>query len=151
MFDALTRPTEDAIDLDADGDSTMQSSPEDNDDMFPGEAPSTPKLSQISSELSPPTAQGPLSGGASTTQAADLPVTASLDRSTLNENGKRVAARVEMGNGVSKAHVHKPSGYTWDREEDAPGYAWKNKKAHEDFNRAWDNVVGKDQMILSMC
>ena len=94
----------------------------------------------------------------STAQASELSVATSMERSmersTLNENGKRVASRsTDMGNGISKggqAQQHNPTGYTWDREEDAPGYAWKNKKAQEDYARSWDNVVGKDQMILGM-
>ncbi|KAK5327693.1 hypothetical protein LTR93_003079 [Exophiala xenobiotica] len=30
------------------------------------------------------------------------------------------------------------------QREDAPGYAWKNKKAQEEMQRAWENVVDRD-------
>ncbi|KAF2094855.1 hypothetical protein NA57DRAFT_45542 [Rhizodiscina lignyota] len=120
----------------------MHSSPEDNDDMFPdADTPSTPKLNQTSNLAQ--------QSSAITSAGPELSVTSSMDRSTLNENGKRVAARSEMGNGASKVQVHKQSGYMWEREEDAPGYAWKNKKAQEDFHRSWENIVGKDHMIGS--
>ena len=134
----------------------MNSSPEDNDDLFPeADAPSTPKHSQAPSELSPPTSHGPHASGSNSAQPSELSVATSMERSTLNENGKRVAARsADLGNGIAKSgqiqQQHKPTGYTWDREEDAPGYSWKNKKAQEDYARSWDNIVGKDQMIGSM-
>ena len=43
--------------------------------------------------------------------------------------------------------THERSGYTWGREEDAPGYAWMNKKALDEFHRAWDSLVHKDFMV----
>lgn len=44
-----------------------------------------------------------------------------------------------------KTPIHVESGYSWTREEDAPGYKWKNKKATEEAARAWDSLVGKEQ------
>lgn len=44
--------------------------------------------------------------------------------------------------------VH-PGGYAWYRPEDEPGFAWKNKKAQEEWGRAWDQVLDKDIMVLS--
>ena len=43
--------------------------------------------------------------------------------------------------------MHKASGYAWEREEDAPGYAWKSKRAREEASRAWDSILEKDKMI----
>lgn len=43
--------------------------------------------------------------------------------------------------------IYKSTGYTWSREEDAPGYGWKNKKAVEDYNRASYQLVDKDRVI----
>lgn len=45
--------------------------------------------------------------------------------------------------------THTPSGYTWTRAEDEPGYSWLNKKALDEASRAWDNMSHKDHMIKS--
>lgn len=45
------------------------------------------------------------------------------------------------------AKTHDRSGYTWSREEDAPGYAWLNKKALDEYHRAWDSLVHKDSTV----
>lgn len=44
--------------------------------------------------------------------------------------------------------VHERSGYRWDREEDAPGYAWLNKKAVEEYSRALDGMVGREGGVV---
>ncbi|KAK5152545.1 hypothetical protein LTR04_006419 [Oleoguttula sp. CCFEE 6159] len=41
------------------------------------------------------------------------------------------------------------NGYTWNRVEDAPGYAWKNRRAMEEAERAWATITHKDRMIKS--
>jgi len=46
-------------------------------------------------------------------------------------------------------HVHQPSGYEWEKDEDAPGYLWKNKKAREEHARAMEQIIEKDKMIGS--
>jgi hypothetical protein len=61
----------------------------------------------------------------------------------LNANGKRNWD----SNGVTKSGVEKDSGYKWEREEDAPGYAWMNIKTSEEASRAWAQVVEKDRRI----
>lgn len=64
-----------------------------------------------------------------------------------------------MGNGVSlnsggksnfatTKHTH-PNGYTWTAAEDEPGYLWMSKKAQDDYKRASDQMVHKDNMIKS--
>lgn len=61
----------------------------------------------------------------------------------LNTNGKRGFD----SNGTTKAGVDKDSGYTWEREEEAPGWSWQNTKARDEQNRAWANVLEKDRRI----
>jgi hypothetical protein len=43
--------------------------------------------------------------------------------------------------------THAGSGYTWNRAEDEPGYAWLNKKAMDEFHRAWDGMVHRESMV----
>lgn len=151
-------------DIDADGDSTMHSSPDDTD-MFPDEnisTPSTPKLNLID-ELSPPTSLGPPQSNTSVPIMSDAVVPpADRDNSFLNQNGKRVLARGDGKPGAQDAgkssgaaqftpQVHQASGYRWDKEEDAPGYSWNGKKAMEEYNRSWDAIVDKSFMIKSEC
>lgn len=131
--------------LDDEGDSTMQSTPDDDrDDLFPNaNAPTTPKVA--SSELSPPTSHGRgLFSDSAVPTATPTQIQASGASSALNENGKRTLAIGASSKGVQ---THAQSGYRWERDEDAPGYAWKNKRAQEDAHRSWDNVLEKDKMI----
>ncbi|KAF2002852.1 hypothetical protein P154DRAFT_124396 [Amniculicola lignicola CBS 123094] len=160
---------------DDDGDSRMHSSPEldAEDEMFPDEAagPSTPKhtaafsLQDAPSDLSPPDSQGPanLARGDSVTNFSTSP-------SILNANGKRLHASVltegfagtattttapAAGTGSStlfalssvNQQVDPETGYTWAKNEDAPGWEWKNPRAKEDEMRAIDNIVDKGTMI----
>ncbi|OCK85947.1 hypothetical protein K432DRAFT_377197 [Lepidopterella palustris CBS 459.81] len=142
----------------------MHSSPEldDNDEMFPDEAdgPSTPTnaiagFAIPSSDLSPPDSQGPahLGGG-----SRDDPFVFAGSPSTLNANGKRMYPVAATGMSTSAGmptsvqaqtgqYVHKPTGYTWDKPEDEPGYSWLNKKAVEEYSRAMDQIVDKGSMI----
>ena len=57
---------------------------------------------------------------------------------SLNANGKR--------SWESNGH-DADTGYKWEREEDAPGWAWLNQKAREDHSKAWSQVVEKDRKI----
>ena len=43
--------------------------------------------------------------------------------------------------------THEASGYTWDRAEDEPGWAWLNKRAHDEFGRAAEGLVHVGGMI----
>lgn len=126
----------------------MHSSPDDQeDDLFPSnDGASTPKLAQAPSELSPPTPQhGPPSNNetiapsSATATASNISAPLSYpvaNPSALNENGKRIL-RSEAG-----ARTH-----PWDRDEEGPGWVWRNKKAQEESARSWDNIVDKDRMI----
>lgn len=62
----------------------------------------------------------------------------------LNANGKR---NWETNSNLEKAGADKESGYKWEREEEAPGWAWNNQKAREDYSRAWAQVVEKDRKV----
>lgn len=131
--------------LDEDGDSTMQSTPDDDDkdDLFPSaDVPTTPKAP--TSELSPPTSHG---RGLFSDSAAPSATGSLTNTSALNENGKR--SLTIGGGGAKGTQSSQKSGYQyqWEKDEDSPGYAWKNKRATEDANRSWDNVVERDRMI----
>ncbi|KAI4742872.1 hypothetical protein E4T50_06739 [Aureobasidium sp. EXF-12298] len=132
--------------FDNDGDSLMQSgnsSPK----------PSTPNAQIRSiaiSDLSPPNSQGvPL--------PVDMP-TVAPSTSGANMNGKRPISSIdhsqESQGGVSltaavptDASIRASTSYQYTQPEDAPGYAWKNKKAQDDFGRAWDSLVDKNRKI----
>lgn len=45
--------------------------------------------------------------------------------------------------------THAASGYTWMRPEDEPGYGWRNKRAMDEANHAWGDVLHKDRKIGS--
>lgn len=132
---------------DVDGDSTMQSSA-DEDEMFPDEAisnntnnPVTPmntSVSNIAAELSPPNSQP---GSA-----------APRDTTNLNANGKRplslahgAGAGGSSANGVAgpsaQAHMDAESGYSWSKQEEQPGWEWRNPRAREEESRALDQMV----------
>lgn len=144
-------------DIDIDGDSTMHSSPEleADDEMFPDEAagPSTPTNPpafslNAPSELSPPGSQGPAQLPARPETAAAQTTEAPA---AINENGKR-AYPSTMQESISETkpigtQVDKATGYTWDRQEDEPGYEWMNKRAFEEASRAYDMIIDKGAMI----
>ena len=47
----------------------------------------------------------------------------------------------------ARTQIEPRSGYTWEREEDAPGYGWKSKRAQEEALRAKDAVVDPDKRL----
>lgn len=124
---------------DNDAEGQLVSSPEDSDAQTP-QAQST--------VLSPPDSQ----------HRSAMPTSLSQ-----NANGKRPINTISNGaddseelaamhaNGKPRqefpAKTHDRSGYTWNREEDAPGYAWLNKKALDEYHRAWDSLVHKESMV----
>lgn len=119
---------------DNDGDSTMHSSA-DEDEMFPDEAlpnnnPATPMNASIANltaaELSPPNSQS-------------APRDTSTLSSTVNANGKRplsLAQNVQVG-----THSDADTGYSWSKQDEQPGWEWKNTRAREEENRALDSMV----------
>lgn len=113
-----------------------------SDEMFPDEAlsnnPATPLHASIqnltsTSELSPPNSQGPaLSRDTSTLSG------------TVNANGKRP---LSLAQPVVGAHTDPETGYSWTRQEDAPGWEWRNTRAREDESRALDAIVEQGAQI----
>lgn len=154
--------------LDNDGDSQMQSSnstsPGDlsNDITLDTSKPSTP-IAQTTfphlAEMSPPNSQGvPLPTTVPGLSGANANGKRPL--STIDSNGEAIhTIPVLRGGGQSgSTHAepaavmtHPASGYSWSKPEDEPGYLWKNKRAVEDANRAWDSVVLKEKRIGSKC
>jgi hypothetical protein len=73
----------------------------------------------------------------------------------LNANGKRSwkenGGKVVKGEGKEEGtvHVQQETGYTWKRDEDAPGWAWMNVKAREEAQRAYGQIVDKERMLKS--
>lgn len=51
-----------------------------------------------------------------------------------------VARRASANTDAPKI-THAPSGYTFEAEQDAPGYSWRNKKAQEEEVRAMESVI----------
>jgi hypothetical protein len=130
---------------DNEGDSTMHSSA-DEDEMFPDEAlgnnlatPMNASLQNVAAELSPPNSQGG-------------PSTVSRDTSTLsstvNANGKRPLSLAQNASTMSAGtHTDAETGYSWTRQEDQPGWEWKNTRAREDESRALDGIVDLNSQI----
>ncbi|KAL1306859.1 hypothetical protein AAFC00_005511 [Neodothiora populina] len=137
--------------------------------------PSTPPTQRLlPSELSPPDSQGGVSLHSDPVASA-MP-TVALAASGANANGKRPRDLLDtsteessmtiQANGVrtdvagsdqtpasTLAHslppkVHAASGYSYTCPEDAPGYAWQNRKAQEEAGRSWEQgVVNKDRTV----
>lgn len=132
---------------DRDGDSTMHSSPSnDDDEMFPDEAlpnnPSTPlnaPLTLAAAELSPPNSQS---------QARDT----SNPTLGVNANGKRPLSQAQMAAnlvGGGGKHQDAETGYQWTKQEEQPGWEWKNSRAREEEARALDTIVDLGSQIKS--
>lgn len=124
------------------------------DSLATPETPSTrPQTSSF--DLSPPNSQGPPAPISTLASSASAP----------NANGKRPLSTLESThdpaspiqpamlrttNGAAlERQTHQPSGYSWTQPEDAPGYAWRNKRAVEDAERAWATVLDKDKRVAS--
>ncbi|KAH7114236.1 hypothetical protein B0J11DRAFT_540465 [Dendryphion nanum] len=140
---------------DADGDSTMHSSPDiggiddDDDNMFPDEAnqPSTPRnaanaILDRNAELSPPDSHGPPQ-----TNRADSFGSMAGVPGTLNANGKRVHASAVPPLAPGVSHTDQETGYQWNKQEDQPGWEWKNTRAKEEEHRSWESIIDKGAMI----
>lgn len=120
----------------------------DEDEMFPDEAlpnnPATPLNASIQnlaagSEISPPNSQG---------GPASMPRDTSTLSSAVNANGKRPLSLAQNGSNVPVgAHTDPETGYSWTRQEDQPGWEWKNTRAREDENRALDTIADLSSQI----
>ncbi len=126
-------------------------------------APSTPNHNPHSatepSSLSPPDSRGVpgLTPAPNTKQQQQQsPNSAMPPAEVLNANGKRTldaaTATTTPGAGPASAKYlgRHEGGYAWDREEDAPGYAWRNAKAQEEGQRALGQIVDLGAMVKGM-
>ena len=135
--------------FDNDGDSLMQSGTS-------SPKPSTPSAqirSVAISDLSPPDSQGvPLTNMPSVAPSA----------SGANVNGKRPISSIDPAQDSQRAtslsasiptnaqiKTHSATGYSWHKPDDEPGHSWKNKKAQDEYSRAWDSLVDKNRRIGS--
>ena len=60
--------------------------------------------------------------------------------------------RPKLNHGKARADLqtvrtHANSGYQYSKIEDEPGYSWMNKKAQDEFTRAWDGMQHKEHMV----
>lgn len=154
MFHSSNTPLTPLNRADADGDSTMHSSPEldADDEMFPDEGPSTPRNAATfaldpASELSPPNSQGPSNVPRDDNFSAALAATPSV----INANGKRThqAASGAAGKESGTLHTDSVTGYQWFKQDDQPGFEWKNNRAREDEARALELIVDRSLQIKS--
>lgn len=142
--------------IDAQGDSHMHSSSsEDNDSdtMFPNDQQQEqrPPGSNLvhSSELSPPHSQEALGSdrvldlGHNQNDAMDTDVCDVLDDSLFGDSQKELgdaqgssmsAEQLPVDSYISSEHTKKAE----------PGWAWKNRKARDEYNRAMENVIDKN-------
>lgn len=145
-------------------DSPMQDgSPSASDDEFdpPPQTPHRPSANPLSSELSPPNSQSrPTESSIPANTATKMSTSASI-----NANGKRkwatngesassdvaqgvALAQAQAGGSIAMIMGRDPnSGYTWTREEDAPGHSWSNQKAKDEASREFSRFTDKDRMI----
>lgn len=84
-----------------------------------------------------------MNGNAMSSQSASTP------RQLRFTNSGQTANAGASRAGLQQKGVHEASGYSWDREEDAPGFAWKNRKVQEEAQRQWNVLAEKDKMITS--
>ncbi|KAL6706832.1 hypothetical protein ACN47E_005168 [Coniothyrium glycines] len=144
---------------DADGDSTMHSSPSlpSDNEMFPDEAlPQTPAAAALLSteDLSPPNSQPhPASTtalGVNANGKRPLSLAHGGAPNTSNSNagsagGNSVSGSSTLGSGA--LHHDAETGYAWTKQEDQPGYEWKNTRAREEESRALDAIVDKSLQV----
>ena len=147
----------------------------DDNDSSTASSPATPpnradSTRHFTSELSPPDSQQlhaqnpanapspftPLAGAGNSKAGAagantskKMPPSANLNANGKrnwenNNNGAKGDASTAQGAGGG---VEKESGYRWEKEEDAPGFAWNNHKAREEAQRAWTGVVAQERQI----
>jgi len=97
-------------------------------------------------DLSPPSSQGMPLASPSTTGAN---ANGKRPLSTLDTNGEAapIARNTATPLEPQKVKTHEQSGYTWVRQEDEPGWAWRNKRAVDEANRAYEGLLTKDIVV----
>ena len=66
---------------------------------------------------------------------------------TVNQGRAMTQAATSNGTGGSGTHQDAETGYQWSKQEDQPGFEWKNTRAREEEARALDNIVDKSNMV----
>lgn len=137
---------------DVDGDSQMRSSSSDEDEadaLFPSandptDAQNQPRASNFVSELSPPASQDPPDDPEWTGfQADDMDVTDSHG-APGSDGLQRHVNTAEVFGSSSQAQSSLKDDYEIRGDaENAPGFAWTNKKAREEYQRALEQVVDR--------
>lgn len=126
------------------------------EDMFPDSeiGPNDPSITS----MTPPSMPQHISRANTNARRDPLLTATPLDKLPSygnNSNGENLDAMStsQATNGATPTptteikQTHQATGYTWTRDEDAPSYGWRNKKAIEDYHRAMDLVVDKDRVI----
>jgi len=90
-------------------------------------------------ELSPPRSQG--QSQEDHHQAMSIPNGANTSSRVTRSAAAHQAAQYETGQMEDNPAM---MGGAEGQRDETPGWAWKNKKAQEEMQRAWDNVVDRD-------
>ncbi|TID21467.1 Invertase 2 [Venturia nashicola] len=128
---------------------------------LPPQTPHRPSANQLSSELSPPNSQSrPAESSIPANTANKMSTSASINANGKRKwatNGESASSNVTQGVALAQAQTggstamiidkDPNSGYTWTREEDAPGHSWNNQKAKDEASREFSRFVDKDRMI----
>lgn len=95
----------------------------------------------VQGELSPPTSQSHTDDMTSNYQESSM-APDTMANGTATRSSARLASMqsMPMGEGATTTAFNS----TGNEGADQPGWGWKNKKAQEDMQRAWDNIVDKD-------
>lgn len=140
------------LEVDADGDSQMRTSSSDEDEvdtLFPTANDPTdpqdqPRASTFMSELSPPASQDPPNDpGWTDYQPDDMDVTESHGGPGSDVFQKHVDPADVFGSSGQVQSSLKDDFEIRGDAEHAPGYAWTNKKAREEYQRALEQVVDR--------
>ncbi|KAF2484286.1 hypothetical protein BDY17DRAFT_352810 [Neohortaea acidophila] len=133
---------------DNDGDSQMLSSPSDSETQTPTSQSQSLANSTL---LSPPELHNRLAAAPGANANGKRPINTisngTDDADDLLASGPSAAAAGGKARPEYAARTHERSGYTWSREEDAPGHAWLSKKALDEYHRAADVLVHRDLMV----
>lgn len=130
---------------DADADEGFEDSPY-TEHMNPAtHRPHTPANDHLNAaiqgELSPPTSQSHTDD-----MTSNYPESGTAQDTMANGTATRSSARLAntqsrpMGEGDTSAAFNSTGG----EGADQPGWGWKNKKAQEEMQRAWDNIIDRD-------
>lgn len=108
----------------------------DDENLFPGDSNATPNTSYIA-------AQTPQNDHLNAAAPGELSPPRSQQANTIQTNGFDAPIEVDA-NEMTEDEAIGMRDVDEQDEKNRPGYGWKNKKAQEDMQRAWDHIVDKD-------